>query len=602
MARMRYEQLSKDEVKKAPKLTRNFINRIFHYLNPYRSQYLLSLFLVVVSAILSVIPTLLTGEMIDKGIIGGNFKLLLVFAGASFFLLIVSSLVTVLSSYLSAYIGQHVSKDMSEEMYGHLQQMSHQFFTSNKQGEIQSRMMQDISGVESVITQTFTTLMSNIMTLAVAFVAMMGKDIRLAIIALVIVPLMIIPMKKAGQARWDLTMQARKEADKTQQLLNESLSVSGQLLTKLFVREENEMREYQTLNTNLVNLNIRERVAGRGFRGLMQVITNMGPLILYVVGGYLMIYRQSSLTIGDITVMVTLLGRLIFPIDSLMNVQVDLVRSTALFNRIFEYLDMKPEIISVPNAVKRKTLKGDLEFEQVHFQYSKEKAVLHDLSFHVEPGSSLALVGPSGAGKSTITNLIPRLFDVTSGQIKIDGTNIKDYDLASLRLNIGVVTQETYLFNGTIRENLLIANPEATDDDLILALEKANLTNFLKNLPEGLDTIVGNRGMKLSGGEKQRVSIARVILKQPAILIFDEATSSLDSLSEEEIQKEIVPLMDSCTTIMVAHRLSTVRHAEQIIVLEEGSIQQQGTHEELIKQPGLYQRLYQTQMGKDKRI
>lgn len=599
---MRFEQLSKDEVKKAPKLTRNFISRIFHYLNPYRSQYLLSLFLVVVSAILSVIPTLLTGEMIDRGIIGGNFKLLLVFAGASFGLLIVSSLVSVLSSYLSAYIGQHVSKDMSEEMYGHLQQMSHQFFTSNKQGEIQSRMMQDISGVESVITQTFTTLMSNIMTLAVAFVAMMGKDIRLAIIALVIVPLMIVPMKKAGQARWDLTMQARKEADKTQQLLNESLSVSGQLLTKLFVREENEMREYQTLNTNLVNLNIRERVAGRGFRGLMQVITNMGPLILYVVGGYLIIYRQSSLTIGDITVMVTLLGRLIFPIDSLMNVQVDLVRSTALFNRIFEYLDMKPEIISEPDAVKRKTLKGDMEFEQVYFQYSKEKAVLHDLSFHVAPGSSLALVGPSGAGKSTITNLIPRLFDVTSGQIKIDGTNIKEYDLASLRLNIGVVTQETYLFNGTIRENLLIANPEATDEDLILALEKANLTNFLKSLPEGLDTIVGNRGMKLSGGEKQRVSIARVILKQPAILIFDEATSSLDSLSEEEIQKEIVPLMDSCTTIMVAHRLSTIRHAEQIIVLEEGSIQQQGTHEELIEQPGLYQRLYQTQMGKDKRV
>lgn len=602
MARMRFEQLSKDEVKKAPKLTRNFISRIFHYLNPYRSQYLLSLFLVVVSAILSIIPTLLTGEMIDRGIIGGNFKLLLVFAGASFGLLIVSSLVSVLSSYLSAYIGQHVSKDMSEEMYGHLQQMSHQFFTSNKQGEIQSRMMQDISGVESVITQTFTTLMSNIMTLAVAFVAMMGKDIRLAIIALVIVPLMIVPMKKAGQARWDLTMQARKEADKTQQLLNESLSVSGQLLTKLFVREENEMREYQTLNTNLVNLNIRERVAGRGFRGLMQVITNMGPLILYVVGGYLIIYRQSSLTIGDITVMVTLLGRLIFPIDSLMNVQVDLVRSTALFNRIFEYLDMKPEIISEPDAVKRKTLKGDMEFEQVYFQYSKEKAVLHDLSFHVAPGSSLALVGPSGAGKSTITNLIPRLFDVTSGQIKIDGTNIKEYDLASLRLNIGVVTQETYLFNGTIRENLLIANPEATDEDLILALEKANLTNFLKSLPEGLDTIVGNRGMKLSGGEKQRVSIARVILKQPAILIFDEATSSLDSLSEEEIQKEIVPLMDSCTTIMVAHRLSTIRHAEQIIVLEEGSIQQQGTHEELIEQPGLYQRLYQTQMGKDKRV
>ncbi|AZP05629.1 ABC transporter ATP-binding protein [Jeotgalibaca ciconiae] len=599
---MRFEQLSKDEVKKAPKLTRNFISRIFHYLNPYRSQYLLSLFLVVVSAILSIIPTLLTGEMIDRGIIGGNFKLLLVFAGASFGLLIVSSLVSVLSSYLSAYIGQHVSKDMSEEMYGHLQQMSHQFFTSNKQGEIQSRMMQDISGVESVITQTFTTLMSNIMTLAVAFVAMMGKDIRLAIIALVIVPLMIVPMKKAGQARWDLTMQARKEADKTQQLLNESLSVSGQLLTKLFVREENEMREYQTLNTNLVNLNIRERVAGRGFRGLMQVITNMGPLILYVVGGYLIIYRQSSLTIGDITVMVTLLGRLIFPIDSLMNVQVDLVRSTALFNRIFEYLDMKPEIISEPDAVKRKTLKGDMEFEQVYFQYSKEKAVLHDLSFHVAPGSSLALVGPSGAGKSTITNLIPRLFDVTSGQIKIDGTNIKEYDLASLRLNIGVVTQETYLFNGTIRENLLIANPEATDEDLILALEKAHLTNFLKSLPEGLDTIVGNRGMKLSGGEKQRVSIARVILKQPAILIFDEATSSLDSLSEEEIQKEIVPLMDSCTTIMVAHRLSTIRHAEQIIVLEEGSIQQQGTHEELIEQPGLYQRLYQTQMGKDKRV
>lgn len=598
MARLRNNQLTDEEKKSAPKLTPDFLKRIFRYLKPYRLRYTFSLLLVIISATLAVIPTLLTGEMIDQGIVNGNFRLLVLFAGASFGLLLLSSGIQIVSGYLSAYIGQHVSKDMSEQMYAHLQKMSHRFFMSNRQGDIQARMMQDIAGVESIITQTFTTITSNIITLIVALTAMVGKDIRLAVIALAIVPLMILPMKKAGQARWNLTNQARSEADEAQQLLNESLSVSGQLLTKLFVREEMEMDRYRELNENMVDLNIKERVAGRGFRGLMQVVTNMGPLILYVVGGYLMIFRGSSLTIGDLTVMVTLLGRLIFPFDSLMNMQVEIIRSSALFNRIFEYLDMKPEIENRPNAIEKNRMDGDLVFENVGFGYSEEKEVLHDLSFRVSPGSSLALVGPSGAGKSTITNLIPRLFDVTSGKVMIDGIDVRDYDLASLRNNIGVVTQETYLFNGTIRDNLLIAKPNATDKEILLALKQANLTRLLQALPKGLDTMVGNRGMKLSGGEKQRVSIARVILKQPAILIFDEATSSLDSLSEEEIQKAIVPLMASRTTILVAHRLSTIRHAKQILVLENGTIQQLGTHEELMKEANLYRRLYRTQMRK----
>lgn len=601
MPRLRMQQsLTAGEKRNAPKLTRKFLDRVFHYLKPYRSRYLLSLILVILSAVLSVVPTLLTGQIIDRGIIGRNFELLVWLALASFGVLLVSTLVSMLSSYLTSYIGQHITKDMSEEMYGHLQQMSHSFFTSNKQGDIQARMTQDIASVESVITQTLTSLLSNSITLVVAITAMMSRDIRLAFVAFLIVPLMIIPMKRAGKVRWDLTMQARKQADQAQQLVNESLSVSGQLLTKLFVREKEEMRQYQTINAVLATLNIKEQVAGRGFRATMQVLTNMGPILLYVAGGYFIVTDQAGLSLGDITVMVALLGRLVRPIDSLMNLQVDLIRSTALFDRIFEYLDLPAEIVSPTQPAKKTVMKGEVEFLHVDFAYRTNKPALAQVSFHMKPGSSLALVGPSGAGKSTITNLLPRLYDIVGGKIKVDGVDIREYDLAFLRQNIGIVTQETYLFNGTIRENLLIAHPDATDQMLQAALQQANLSAFLHALPQGLDTVVGNRGMKLSGGEKQRMSIARVILKQPAILIFDEATSSLDSLSEEEIQKAILPLMETRTTLIVAHRLSTIRNADQIVVLQEGKVVQKGTHEELVGQAGLYRQLYQTQYGERK--
>ena len=589
--------LTEEEKQNSPKITLRLLKRMFSYLVPYWKQLIVSVLAIIISSVFGVFPTILTGRIIDEGLLEQNLPVLIRLIGLSFGVLILANLISVLESYTNVWMAENITFDMRNKMYSHLQRMSHRFFTTSKQGDIITRMTSDIGGVQSVLTGTWTSILQNFATLTVALVTMYTKSPILATIGIVVVPLFILPTKRVGKRRWEITLESRKHNDDINQILNETLSVSGQLLSKLFVTEAYEFERYQEANKQMIRLNIKESMAGKWFRVVINVFTNIGPMLIYLVGGILIIeYGNTDLTIGDITVMVALLGRMYGPVNSLLNIQVDMIRSMALFDRIFEYFDLPVEIDNDPQALRPESFAGELAFEEVSFHYDPDQPILNNVSFELKPGSSVAIVGPSGAGKSTIINLIPRLYDVTGGRIRLDGVDIRKLDLAFLRQHIGVVTQDTYLFNGTIRENLLYAKPDATQAEIEQACSEANIHGFISGLPKGYDTVVGNRGMKLSGGEKQRLSIARIILRKPGLIIFDEATSSLDSISEHAIQEAIEPILAKSTSLIIAHRLSTILSADEILVLEKGKIVERGDHETLVKKGGIYTMLYNTQM------
>ena len=589
--------LTEEEKQNSPKITLRLLKRMFSYLVPYWKQLIVSVLAIIISSVFGVFPTILTGRIIDEGLLEQNLPVLIRLIGLSFGVLILANLISVLESYTNVWMAENITFDMRNKMYSHLQRMSHRFFTTSKQGDIITRMTSDIGGVQSVLTGTWTSILQNFATLTVALVTMYTKSPILATIGVVVVPLFILPTKRVGKRRWEITLESRKHNDDINQILNETLSVSGQLLSKLFVTEAYEFERYQEANKQMIRLNIKESMAGKWFRVVINVFTNIGPMLIYLVGGILIIeYGNTDLTIGDITVMVALLGRMYGPVNSLLNIQVDMIRSMALFDRIFEYFDLPVEIDNDPQALRPESFAGELAFEEVSFHYDPDQPILNNVSFELKPGSSVAIVGPSGAGKSTIINLIPRLYDVTGGRIRLDGVDIRKLDLAYLRQHIGVVTQDTYLFNGTIRENLLYAKPDATQAEIEKACSEANIHGFISGLPKGYDTVVGNRGMKLSGGEKQRLSIARIILRKPGLIIFDEATSSLDSISEHAIQEAIEPILAKSTSLIIAHRLSTILSADEILVLEKGKIVERGDHETLVKKGGIYTMLYNTQM------
>ena len=597
--------LTEEEKQNQPKVTKELLVRVFSYLKPYWRQLALVLVCIVISSVASLFPSILTGNIIDVltgkdmgGWFGAGLSALIKLIVISLALHLVSNLINVGETYLNNWIAQHISYDMRNQMYRHLQKMSQRFFTSANQGDIITRMTSDVSGVESVVTNTFTSILSNTITLIVAVIAMFQKNWLLALIGIAVVPLFTLPTRMAGKRRWKLAGEAQACNDEINGILNETLSVSGQLLVKLFGREKSEYDRYEEANGRMIKLNIRERMAGRWFFMLLSTLTTIGPMLLYLVGGILIMKYRSDLSVGDITVLVALLGRMYGPVNSLLNIQVDWIRSMAMFTRIFEYYDMKPEIDDSPDAKELKNAKGEVVFDHVNFTYDGERMILKDINFTLKSGDCVAIVGPSGSGKSTIVNLIPRLWDATSGTITFDGTNVKDLTLHSLRDEVGVVTQETYLFNGTVRENLLYAKPEATEAEMIDACQKANIWDFISKQPDGLDTMVGNRGLKLSGGEKQRISIARALLKDPALLIFDEATSALDSISEAAIQAAINPLIEERTSILIAHRLSTILAADEILVVRDGEIVERGTHRDLVHAGGTYQELYETQFSK----
>lgn len=590
--------LTEDEKKNQPKVTPELLKRVFSYLKPYTKQLILVLLCIIVSSFFSLLPSIITGKILDDGLLKQDFKALVYYIVLSLAVTLAASLIGVAENYINTWIAQHITFDMRNQMYRHLQKMSQRFFTTNNQGDIITRMTSDIDGVKTVVTNTFSSILSNSITLIIAMIAMFQKNWILALVGIIIVPIFTLPTRKAGKKRWTLTNESQQVNDEVNGILNETLSVSGQLLVKLFGKEKYEYERYEKANRKMIGLNIKESMAGRWFRVVLTTFTSIGPMLLYLAGGILMMKYNSDLTIGDITVLVALLGRMYMPVNSLLNIQVEWIRSMALFKRIFDYFDIPVEIENAPDAVTPDKVTGDVVFEHVEFSYEESKKILKDISFTLNAGKSIAIVGPSGSGKSTIVNLIPRFYDVDSGSVTFDGIDVRKLDLRFLRDQVGVVSQETYLFNGTIRENLLYAKPDATEEAMVEALKKANIWDFVEKQEKGIDTEVGNRGLKLSGGEKQRISIARIILKDPTIFIFDEATSALDSISEKKIQDAIDPIIKSKTSILIAHRLSTILAADEILVVKDGMIAERGSHKELLGKEGVYRELYETQFSK----
>ncbi len=588
--------LTDEEKANVPKVTKGLLKRIVSYLLPYKWQFLLVFITIIVSSIVGLFPSIITGKIVDSALVSKDLALLIKLLILAFIALTGSQVIGVLESYINSWISQRIIFDMKNEMYHHLEYMPHAFFTTEKQGDIITRMNTDVSGVSSVISGTLTSIVSNVATLVTTLVALFSMSWKLAIAGIVVIPLLIIPTKSAGKKRYALLTESQAKNDEMNQMINETLSVSGSLLVKLFTREKTEYDRFVKINQEVTDLSIKEGQSGRWFRVIMGMFTQIGPLIIYFVGGLLIMKEwDPTLTVGVITATVALINRLYRPVESLLNIGVDFTRSLALFTRIFDYLDRKNTIESPENGQKPDVANEHIEYSHVKFGYDEENVILTDVNFDVPGGKMYAIVGPSGSGKSTVVNLIPRLYDVLDGAVTIAGVNVKDFDLEYLRQNIGMVTQDTYLFNGTIMENLLYANENATPEEVEKACKIANIHDFITSQPEGYNTQVGNRGLKLSGGEKQRLSIARVILKDPKILILDEATSALDSISESSIQDALEALMEGRTSIVIAHRLSTILKADRILVVSDGVIKEQGSHDDLLAQDGIYKQLYETQ-------
>lgn len=589
--------LTEEEKANKPKITKGLLKRISSYLLPYKWHFLLVFSALAVSAILGLFPSVITGKIVDTIVADSdNLKLLIQLVVLAFIVMASSQVISVLEQFINSWISQKIIYDMRNQMYNHLQYMSHSFFTNEKQGDIITRMNSDINGVSSVISGTLTSIVSNTLTVGVSVFYLFYTDWRLAIIGLLIIPLLIAPTKSVGKRRWELASKSQEKHDEMNQLVNETLSVSGSMLVKLFTKEKSEFGRFKKVNDEVTKISIKESRAGSWFHVVMGMFMQLAPLLIYSVGGYFIISGyDKGLSVGDITVVVALVNRLYFPVRSLLDLHVGLTRSMALFTRIFEYLDRKHDITNPESPQKPDLSDSSVEFCNVKFSYDPSKEILKGVSFYVPNGQMHAIVGTSGAGKSTVIGMIPRLYDVLGGCVKVSGVDVKDFDLSYLRENIGMVTQDTYLFNGTILENLLYAKPDATMEEIENACKIANIYDFINSLPEKYETVVGNRGLKLSGGEKQRVSIARVVLKNPKILILDEATSSLDSVSEDLIQSALNRIMVNRTSIVIAHRLSTIMAADKIMLLENGTIANEGVHDELLEKSEGYRQLYETQ-------
>jgi len=588
--------LTEEEKQNMPKVSKALLIRIMSYLKPYRLQFIFVFIAILLSATVGLLPSILTGRIVDEALVGKNMELLIKLLLAAFAALTVSQLVGVLENYINAWISQRIIFDMRNQMYKHLQYMPHSFFTTEKQGDIITRMNTDISGVSSVISGTLSNIVSNVATVITTLVALFGMSVPLALVGIAVIPLLILPTRTAGRTRCKYLTQSQAKSDELNQKIDETLSVSGSMLVKIFTREQKEYDDFVKVNKEVTDLNLKEQRSGQLFRVVMGMFRQLGPLLIYFAGGYFIIKNiDPTLTVGMITATVALINRLYMPIEQLLNLSVDFTRSLALFTRIFDYFDRENTIVSPENGKKPDVDNKPITYDHVAFSYNPESQILKDVNFEVPGGSMYAVVGPSGSGKSTVVNLIPRLYDVDSGSVKIAGVDVRDFDLTYLRSQIGVVTQETYLFNGTILENLRYANDNATMEQIEEACRIANIHDFITHQPDGYDTQVGNRGLKLSGGEKQRLSLARVILKDPKILILDEATSALDSISENSIQDALEQMMVGRTSIVIAHRLSTILKADRILVVKDGVIAEQGTHEELLELGGTYKELYETQ-------
>ena len=545
------------------------------------------------SAAIGLVPPLLILTIIDRAIPDRDMLLLSRLALGMILASLVTGFIGVAQNYLSNLIGQGVMYDMRNHLYSHLQSLHLGFFISVRTGETISRLNSDVAGIQNVVTGTLVSIVSNIAILSTTLVMIFYLSWPLAIVSVLILPLFIIPTRRVGRIRQDLTRNIQEQRADLTHILQETLSVGGYILMKIFGQEQREREKFGETNREIMRLQIRQALVGRWYFMIMGLFGTLGPALVYWMGGWLVL--RDSMTIGMVVAFVAYLSRLYGPASSLASVHVDVTASLALFDRIFEYLDMTPEIADAPNAGVLPPVKGRVEFQDVSFHYREGRPVLQDVSFVVEPGQTVALVGPSGAGKTTITYLVPRFYDPTSGRVLLDGQDVRNITLPSLREQIGMVTQDTFVYHESVRHNLLYARPDASDEELERACRDAQFYDTIMNMPWGFDTIVGERGYRLSGGERQRLAIARVILENSRIIVLDEATSSLDSVSERLIQRALEPLLSERTALVIAHRLSTILKSDQILVIDGGRIVERGSHSELLKRGSLYTQLYEAQ-------
>ncbi|MFQ6142538.1 ABC transporter ATP-binding protein [Streptomyces seoulensis] len=565
------------------------VRRILKLFRPYRSRLAVVGLLVAASSLVSVATPFLLRETLDVAIPQGRTGLLSLLAAGMILSAVLSSVFGVLQTLISTTVGQRVMHDLRTAVYGRLQRMSLAFFTRTRTGEVQSRIANDIGGMQATVTSTATSLVSNLTSVVATIVAMVALDWRLTVVSLLLLPVFVWISRRVGNERKKITTQRQKQMAAMAATVTESLSVSGILLGRTMGRSDSLTESFAAESEGLVDLEVRSNMAGRWRMAVITIVMAAMPAVIYWTAGIALQLGGPQVSIGTIVAFVSLQQGLFRPAVSLLSTGVQIQTSLALFQRIFEYLDLPVDITERERPVRLDRVKGEVRFEDVGFRYDGEGApILDGVDVTVPAGSSLAIVGPTGAGKSTLGCLVPRLYDVTGGRVTLDGVDVRDLDFDTLARAVGVVSQETYLFHASVAENLRFAKPDATDEELVAAARAAQIHDHIASLPDGYDTVVGERGHRFSGGEKQRLAIARTILRDPPVLLLDEATSALDTRTEAAVQEAIDALSANRTTLTIAHRLSTVRGADQIVVLDSGRVAERGTHRELLELDGRY--------------